>query len=131
MSKNKLLLSIAMILVVALSLPIAFAQLSTGSQVVFVLINAAVIGIVLFILQAILMPGKDPKEKTSVWIIIIAASLLIAWFLGRTGYIWQTGFIGAFFGTYRWYIVLGNSIIIAAALYFLLGLLKVVDLKSP
>ena len=72
----------------ALALPVVNAQVFGGSSLSFVILNAVVIGIVLFLLQAILVPNKEGKEKTSMWFIVIAASLLIAWVFGRNGYIW-------------------------------------------
>ena len=120
MSKNKLRWSVALFLIAVLTLPVAYAQSFTGSRIFFILINAAVIGIVLFILQAVLIPGKPDKERVSAWIIVIIASLLIAWFFGSTGYIWQ-GPLAIFLNVH----VLVNAVIIAAVLYFVLGLLKV------
>ena len=113
MSKNKLMWNIALFLIVIASLPIAYAQTFAGSRIYFVVINAAIIGVLLFILQAVLVPGKAEKERTSIWIIIVIASLLLAWFYGSNGYIWQ-GHLERFFSVY----VLVNSIIIAAFLYF-------------
>ena len=121
MSKNKLMWSIGLFLIVLISLPIAYAQiLPAGSSIFFILINAAVIGIVLFILQAFLIPGKPDKERTSVWVIVIIASLLIAWFFGSNDFIWK-GPLAIFLSYY----VIINAIIIAAVLYFVFGLLKV------
>lgn len=129
MKKNKLIWSIVLFLFALVSIPIAYAQtVPTGSRIFFILINAAVIGIVLFILQAILLHGKPDKERVSAWFIVIVASLLISFLYGQTGFIWQTGPLARFFSVY----VIVNSIIIGAVLYFLLGLLPIgKNLKSP
>ena len=121
MSKSRLSWIFALILVVIASLPVAYAQGFTGSRIFFILINAAVIGVVLFILQAFLLPGKDGKEKTSMWVIVILISLVIAFLYGQTGYLWESGPLAAFFNIK----VLVNAAIIGAILYFLLGLLKI------
>ena len=128
MSKNKLIWSIALFLIAIAVLPIAYAQ-TFGSSLFFVLINALIVGIILFILQSFLLSGKDTKEKTVVYTAIIFGSLLIAFLWGRDSFIWQ-GPLGVFFSGY----VIVNTIIISIFLYFLLGLLKVNDmlgLKSP
>ena len=127
MSKNKLMWNIALILIALISLPIAYAQfIPSGSKLVFVLINAAVIFVVLFILQSFLIPQKANKEKTSVWVIILLASLLVAFLYGQNELLWK-GPLGAIFNIY----VLVNSGIIAGVLYFALGLMKVNEkLKS-
>ena len=130
MKKNKLTWIIALVLIITLIIPIAYAQSFSlfgygVPNLKAFLANAAVIFFVLFLLQAILVPNKDGKEKTSMWLIMLAAALLISWLYGGTGYIWKTGFIGQFFSKYVWYVVLGNTVIIGAALYFIFGLLKV------
>ena len=135
MSKNKINWIIAMVLTAALALPAASAQgfsmFGYGvANIKFFLVNAAVIFFVLFILQAFLVPGKEGKEKTSMWVIMLVAALLISYLYGGNGYIWETGFIGQFFATYVWYIVLGNAAIIALVLYFVLGLIKI-KVESP
>ncbi len=112
--------SVALFLIAVLALPIAFAQTFTGSRMYFVLVNAAIISVVLFILQSFLVPNKPDKEKVSMWLIVIIIALLISWFYGSTNYIWK-GPLAIFFSYY----ILVNSIIIAAALYFIFGLLKV------
>ena len=73
MRKNNLIWSFALMLII--SIPIAYAQESAfaGTRIFFILINAAVIGIVLFILQAFLIPGKPEKERVSVWVIVVLA----------------------------------------------------------
>lgn len=125
MSKNKLFWSIALSLIV--TLPIAYAQTPSGFNWFVFIINSVIVFIALFILQSFLIPGKNGKEKTSVWVIILLTSLLIAFFFGRSGFIWQ-GPLARFFSVY----VLVNSIIIAAVLYFVLGfLLKDKVPKSP
>jgi len=129
MSRNKLIWNIALFLIMIVTLPIAYAQTFTGiagSRIFFVLINAAVIGIVLFVLQAILIPNKADKERTSVWIIVALASLLIAWFYGDSGYIWQIGPLARFFSIK----LIVNSIILSAISYFALAFIPKLDLKS-
>src|SRR3989344_4017828 len=127
MRKNKLMWNIALFLVVIISLPIAHAQTFTGSSWFFILINSLIVGVVLFILQSFLMPGKDPKEKTAVWVAIIAGSLLVGFLFGRNGFIWQ-GPLGRFFNIY----IIVNTLIIAIVLYFVLGfILKDKIPKSP
>ena len=121
MSKNKSAWGIALILISIISLPIAYAQVvPTGSKIYFILINAAIIFVLLFILQSFLIQGKSDKEKTSVWVIMILASLLLAYFFGQNGFLWE--------GPLKWIFnvfILVNSAIIAAILYFVLGLLDV------
>ncbi len=120
MSKNKIFWSVALFLTAVLALPIAYAQAFTGTRIYFVLVNAVIIGLVLFILQAFLVPGKGDKERVSMWLIVIIIALMISWFYGSTSYIWQ-GPLGMFFSYY----VLVNSIVIGVVLYFIFGLLKV------
>ena len=117
MSKNKLVWTIALFLIAVTSLPIAHAQ-TLGSSLFFVLINALIVGIVLFILQSFLLPEKAAKEKTVVYTAIIFGSLLFGFLYGRSGFIWQ-GHLSVFF---NWY-VLVNTIIISIVLYFVSGLL--------
>jgi len=117
MSKNKLVWTIALFLIAVTSLPIAHAQ-TLGSSLFFVLINALIVGIVLFILQSLLLPEKAAKEKTVVYTAIIFGSLLFGFLYGRSGFIWQ-GHLSVFF---NWY-VLVNTIIISIVLYFVSGLL--------
>src|SRR3989344_5191437 len=132
MSKNKINWIIAIALIAVLALPVANAQVLSGITGAlagvnwyYLLINAAVIFFVLFLLQAVLVPNKEGKEKTSMWIIMLIVAMLIAWLYGGAGYIWKTGFIVQFFATYTWYVVLVNTIIICAVLYFVFGLLKI------
>lgn len=128
MSRNKLVWIFALILAVILSLPIAHAQAASGNRWMFIAINAAVIGVVLFLLQAVLVPQKPDKEKISMWVIVIIASLVIAYLYGQNGLIWKTGPFAKFFSLY----VLVNSIIIGAVIYFVLGLLPIgKNLISP
>ena len=119
MSKNKVIWNIALLLIVVLSLPFAYAQTAGRPVIMNMAVNAAVIGIILFMLQAMLLPNKPDKERVSVWFIIIVASLVIAYIYGRSGFIWESGPLSRFF---NWYI-LGNTAIIGAVLYFLGGLL--------
>lgn len=125
MTKNRLIWNIALFLIAVMSLPLAYAQTSLGGSLYFVIVNAAIIGIILFALQAYLIPGKPEKERTVVWVVVLVASLLIAWLVGRDGYIWQ-GSLRGFFSIY----VLVNAILIGAFLYFLLGFLKIGQLAS-
>ena len=117
MSNNKLMWIFALALIIAL--PIAHAQnLSGASQMILVLINAAIVGTVLFVLQSFLIPGKEGKEKTAVWVAIVAGSLFIAFMYGRTSFIWQ-GPLAQFFSMY----VFVNATIIGIVLYILFGFL--------
>ena len=126
MSKNRLSWIFAMVSAAVLSLPIAHAQSFTGTRWVYILINAAVIGVALFILQAFLVPNKGDKEKTSMWGIVLLISLLVAFLYGQNGFIWRTGPLSAIFNIY----LIVNAAIIAAALYFTLGLIPKFDMKS-
>jgi len=112
--------SVALFLIAVLILPIAYAQAFTGTRIYFVLVNAVIIGLVLFILQAFLVPGKEGKEQVSAWVIVILASLVLAYFFGSTNYIWN-GPLARFFSLY----VLVNSIVISIVLYFLFGFLDI------
>ena len=67
MSKNKLNWTLVIALVAVLMLPIANAQVLSafaGINWYYLLVNAAVIFFVLFLLQAMLVPNKEGKEKT-------------------------------------------------------------------
>ena len=128
MSKNKLPWIIVLILVIAL--PVAYAQTAFGtSQIILVLINAVVVGVVLFLLQAIMMPAKEPKEKSAVWVAIFAFSLFIALYFGRTDFIWRSGPLSSFFEIH----VFVNAFVIGIVLYFALGVMNVKEKlgKSP
>ncbi|MBI2658327.1 hypothetical protein HYX08_06575 [Candidatus Woesearchaeota archaeon] len=126
MRKNRIIWNVALFIVVIAMLPAAYAQSATGSWF-FVLINAAIVGVVLFILQAFLIPKKEPKEQTVAWVAIIAASLVIAFFFGRSGFLWQ-GPLGRFLDIH----IIVNTFIIGIVGYFALGLLKVKEnIKSP
>lgn len=130
MRKNKLIWSIALFLIIIAALPAAYAQFSnsfTGSRLFLILINSAIVFVVLFALQSFLIPQKNDKEKTSVWVIMLLASLIVGFLYGQNGFLWQ-GPLGAYFNIY----ILVNSAIIAAVLYFALGFLKINEkLKSP
>jgi hypothetical protein len=130
MSKSKMIWNIGLFLLAIMLLPMAYAQTagSAAGGIIVVLINAAVIFVVLFIRQAMLVPNKEGKEKTSMWLIIIIASLVIAWVYGRGGYIWNSGPLAQFFNLY----ILGNTVLIGAVLYFLASfLMKDKMPKSP
>lgn len=113
-------------LVLLISIPSAYAQTLGGKNIFFIIINALIFGIILFLLQSFLLPNKPDKEKTAMWFVIIIASLLLAWFFGSSGYLWQ-GPLAILFNLK----ILVNSILIAAFLYFLLGILKIPQLGSP
>ncbi len=121
MSKNKLSWIFALFLVAIASLPIAYAAEATGFNWMFVLINAAIVGIVLFVLQAFLIPNKAGKEQTAVWVVIILASLVVAFLFGSSNFIWRAGPFAKFLNVY----ILVNSVVISIVLYFLMGLLKI------
>src|SRR3989338_745890 len=117
MSKNKLAWIFALIALI--ELPIAYAQNLTGtSQMILVLVNAAIVGTVLFVLQSFLITGKDGKEKTAVWIAIAVGSLVIAFLYGRTSFIWQ----GPLAGIFSIYVIV-NATIIGLVFYFIAGIL--------
>lgn len=120
MSKNRLFWIVGMILIIVL--PIVHAQTISGSsQIILILINAAIVAVVLFILQAFMIPKADGKEKTAVWIGIIILSLFIAWYFGRTDFIWRSGPLASFFEIH----VIVNALIIGIVLYFALGFMGV------
>ncbi|MBI2654049.1 hypothetical protein HYX02_04525 [Candidatus Woesearchaeota archaeon] len=121
MSKNKTALSIALFLVAAALLPIAYAQTLAGGSIFYVLVNALIVGVILFMLQAFLLPQKDPKEQTAVWVAIIVGSLLIAWFYGSQGYIWKVGPLAR----YLRITFFVNTFLIGVIAYFILGFLDV------
>ncbi|GEM_PF-3172763 len=127
MSKSKSNLIFAMILVALLSLPIAHAQSFSGSKLYFILINAAIIGVVLFILQAFLVPNKAGKEQTSMWMIVIVVALLIAYLYGQNGFIWNVGPLSYVFNIYA----LVNTLVIAVILYFIGSFIPQLKLNSP
>lgn len=129
MSKNKLIWTFALLLIVLISLPIAHAQAFTESRLFFILINSLIVGAVLFALQAWLIPQKETKEKTAVYVAIAVVSLLIGYFYGQSGFIWQ-GPLGVFFN----FKVLVNAAIITIFLYFLFAYLEInkkLGLESP
>lgn len=115
-TKNKFIWAIGVILVAIISLPLAHAIPFQGTKIWFLLINTAVIGIILFLLQSLLLPDKPGKEKTVIWIIILVASFLIAFLYGQTGLIWNVGPFAQFFSRHK----LVNSLIISSVLYFIL-----------
>ena len=127
MSKNKLAWTIALFLITIASLPIAHAQTFAGSRLFFILINSAIVFVILFVLQSFLIQPKDGKEKAGVWVAIVVASLLVGFLYGQNGFLWQ-GPLGVFFNLK----VLVNAAIIAAVLYFVMGLTPVgKNLQSP
>ena len=82
MSKNKLMRTFALIFAASLILPAANAFSVFGlsqDNIYFILVNSAIIGSVLFIGQSLLIGEKSGKEKTSIWLIVVIASLIIAW----------------------------------------------------
>ncbi len=121
MNKNKLLWSIVLFLIIVISIPIAYAQTFFEGPIFFILINSLIVGVILFVLQTFLIKDKNTKEQTAVWVAIIVGSLLIGWFFGSQGYIWNHPVFARFFSIY----VLVNSIIIGVALYFLSGFLDI------
>lgn len=128
MKKNKFILILALFLINIITIPIAYAQAATGSRLYLVLINAAIIFVALFILQAFLIPKKPEKERNAVWIIVLLASLLLAYLFGQNGFLWQHPALARFVSIY----VLVNAIVIAAVLYFALGfILRDKVPKSP
>src|SRR3989344_2447022 len=116
MSKKNLIWIFAMILLALV--PAVYAQ-SWTQGIGFVVINALVVGIVLFVLQSFLIPNKEGKEKTAIWVVIAVTSLLISWFYGRGGFIWNTGPLAKFFNVY----LLVNALVIGTFLYVVLGLM--------
>ena len=113
MINGKLPRIIAILIIAILGLPIAHAQASGGFNWIFVIINAIIVGIILFLLQSFILPNKGDKEKTAVWVIIGLASLVIAFIYGNNTFIWN-GPLGIFFNYY----VIVNAAIIAGILYF-------------
>ena len=126
MKQNKMLWIFALILLV--SIPSAFALPAFLRNVWVMLgVNSLIIWFILFALQSMIVPEKFEKEKTMLFIITLAASLLISWFLvGGGGYIWEIGTFAAFFS----FKLIVNTIIISLVVYFGLGLLGV-DPKTP
>jgi len=121
MSKNKFVFGIALFALVIAMLPIANAQilgLAAGNWL-YILINAFIIGAVLFLLQSFIVQNKPPKEKAAVWMIIIVLSLFIAFQYGRTGFIWQTGPIASYLDMQ----IIGNTLIIGSVFYILFALI--------
>ncbi len=116
MTTHKLPWIFAVILVFIAAAPLASAQSAGGGSLSFVLINAAIVGFVLFMIQAFLLPGKDGKEKTAIYVGIIVGSLMIGFLFGQSGFIWQ-GYFGRYFNFY----VLVNAAIIATVIYIILG----------
>src|SRR3989338_6639358 len=126
MSRNNVMWTLAIALIAVLVLPLANAQAFSVfgygvSNLKVFLVNAAVIFLVLFLLQAMLVPGKEGKEKTSMWLIIVFASLLISYLYGQAGYLWKVLPLSLIFNYY----VIGNAVVIGIVLYFGLGLLKI------
>ena len=111
-------------------LPAANAQAPQairGIPYYYILVNAAVIALVLFALQAFLVPQKDGKERTAVWLAILAGSVIIAWNWGSAGYIWDVGPLSQFIKIK----VVVNAIILTGVGWLLLGLFKVAQPQSP
>lgn len=134
MSKNKFNWVIVIALIAVLTVPIATAQVLggitgrlAGVNWYYLLVNAAVIFFVLFLLQAVLVPNKEGKEKTSMWIIMLAAALFVSHLYGQSGYIWQVGPLSSIFDIH----VLVNTFVISVVLYFVVAFVPKLDLKSP
>ena len=135
MSKNKINWIIAIALIAVLALPVANAQVLSGITGAlagvnwyYLLVNAAVIFFVLFLLQAVLVPNKEGKEKTSMWVIMVIVSLLISWLYGQTGYIWKVGPLALIFNLY----VIVNAAILGVIIYLISGFIDLKGkLKSP
>jgi len=131
MSKNKFNWIIAMVLITTFVIPIANAQVLSRlgiGNIQFFLVNAAVIFGALFLLQAVLVPNKEGKEKTSMWIIMLVASLAVSWFYGSAGYVWKVGPLALIFNLY----VIVNAAIIGIIIYLVSGFIDLKGkLKSP
>ncbi|MEK6983949.1 MAG: hypothetical protein AABX33_05225 [Nanoarchaeota archaeon] len=121
MKIGKMLWISALILVIGI--PSVFAQeVSPRNPWVVLAINTAIIWVILFLLQYILMPEKSDKEKAILWIATFGLSFIIAWvFIGSSGFIWE---VGAFAGMFN-PVVIVNTILISGVVYFSLGLLGV------
>ncbi|MBI2661522.1 hypothetical protein HYX09_04650, partial [Candidatus Woesearchaeota archaeon] len=107
-----------------LSVPSAYGQVESLSFLgdwQWFAVNAMIIFAALFVLQAVLMPGKPDKEKTVSWMMVLAASLVISWFVSSSGFIWEHPTIGRIFEPH----MVVNTILITAFTYLALGLLKV------
>jgi len=120
-----------MVLIAAVLIPTANAQVLARfgiGNIQFFLVNAAVIFGVLFLLQAVLVPNKEGKEKTSMWIIILIAALAVSWFYGSAGYVWKVGPLALIFNPY----VIVNAAILGTIIYLVSGFLDLkTKLKSP
>ncbi len=115
--KNKFnLISVFLILIVLLSSSV-YAQLFgiQTSGLGIVMINAFIIAALLFILQAFLVPKGSEGQKTGVYIGILIASIVAAWFIGNT-YIWNFGSLGLFFNVK----VIVNTTLLSAFFYFIM-----------
>jgi hypothetical protein len=121
-SKSLWILAISLIAL----LPQAFAQAQQSFSWMYVVGNAAIIAGVLFVLQAFLIPNKHGKELTVVPIIIIIASIAIAWSYGRFGWMWSIGPLARILNIKT----IGNAFLIGSVLYFVLGLTVGESLKS-
>jgi hypothetical protein len=126
MSKNKLILSLALIFVLLSIIPIAHAQATGTARIVYILINAAVVAMAIILIQSFLVPNKEGKEKTSMWVITVIASFIVALLYGQNDFLWRSGPLSVFFSAY----VLVNSILIGAVIYLILVLIKVEPPKS-
>ncbi|MBI3034706.1 hypothetical protein HYY71_00140 [Candidatus Woesearchaeota archaeon] len=121
MTKNKLIWSFALVLL--LSIPSVFAQAGIfGNEWVILIVNSLIVWIVLFVAQTFVVPEKAAKEKIVIWIITLVLAVVIAWNVTDTPgshYIWQAGAIAQFFSIR----ILVNTALIAGAAYFGAGLL--------
>lgn len=96
--------SILILIVITLVLLTTSVYAATVGQTVgflgiwkWFIVNAFLIFVILFILQATLVPEKLEKERAVMWVMMIGLSLGISWFISSSGYIWHHPKIGLVF----------------------------------
>ncbi|MBI2655851.1 hypothetical protein HYX06_05525 [Candidatus Woesearchaeota archaeon] len=126
MKINKLMWISALVLII--SLPLAFAQsifdapIFSNTWFIF-FVNVKIVFFILFILQSVLIPKKEGKEKVAIWVICYALAVITVLTIGGKGegYIWNVGPLSTILRPK----VLVNALIIAAVGWFGAGFLGV------
>lgn len=101
--------------------PSGIARLSFLGQWQYLVVNALIIFAVLFVAQSALLPKKEGREKSVIWMIALVASVVASWFISSNGFIWQM----PFFAKYLRLKMIVNTILLSAALWFGIGLLDI------
>lgn len=124
MKINKLFWIFGLVFVISSASVFAFALSEIYRHPIFILIvNALVIGSILFMVQLFLIPNQDAKVKLVVWLATFGLTALIVWNFTPRGaaYFWEVGIIAKYLKL--WLIV--NTTIFSIGLYMVAGFLEV------